>query len=535
MMLKALLKKQFLELNTFYFQDKKTGKIRSRGGIIGFVTLFAFVFLMIAASVYGMATLFADAFLPMGMDWLYFAIMGLLAVTLGVFGDVFNTYASLYLAKDNEMLLAMPIPPSKILFSRMTGVFAIGMLYESLVFAPAVLVYWLRAQMSIQKFVFPIILWLLVGVIVLILTCVLGYLVAAISSKLKNKAVTTALLGFLLFGVYYVCCFKINSLLQSVVLNADKISSAIRTYLFPFYVFGLAGSGRIMPLLAVTAGVFALFALTYFVLSKTFIRITTRKNSGKKTAYKQSAMQTNSIGKALLKKELKRFLGSPVYMLNCGMGLMVLVVLAVLAVVRAAYLHGLVAQLSQEIANVQSLVAPAIAVGVCMIVSLNAFSAPSVSLEGKTLWILQSLPIEPKRILMAKENLHILLNSFPAVLCTLVCNFVMHTELSDMILSAVTVGAFILFTADLGLVMGIKKPNLTWTNEAVPVKQSMSVMVALFGGWTISIAMAGITFLISRVMQANIGLLICAASLLIARVFLRKWLYTEGAKLFASL
>ena len=42
-MLKALLKKQFLELNAFYFQDKKTGKIRSKGGTAGFVLLFVFL------------------------------------------------------------------------------------------------------------------------------------------------------------------------------------------------------------------------------------------------------------------------------------------------------------------------------------------------------------------------------------------------------------------------------------------------------------------------------------------------------------
>lgn len=534
-MLKALLKKQFLELNAFYFQDKKTGKIRSKSGIVGFVILFAFVFLSIAVSVYGMATLFADAFLPMGLDWLYFALMGLLAVTLGVFGDVFNTYASLYLAKDNEMLLSMPIPPSKILFSRMAGVFAIGVLYESLVFVPAIVAYWMHAQMSVQKVLFPMVLWLLVAVIVLILTCVLGYLVAAISSKLKNKAVTTALLGFLLFGVYYVCCFKINSLLQSVVLNAEKIGSAVRTYLFPFYIFGLAGAGRIKPLLAVAVGVSALFALTYFVLSKSFIRIATTKNAVKKTVYKQSAMKTNGMSKALLKKELRRFLGSPVYMLNCGMGLMVLVVLAVFAVIRAPYFRGLVAELSADFPNIHSLIAPVIAVGVCMIVSLNAFSAPSISLEGKTLWILQSLPIEPKEILRAKENLHILLNSFPAVLCTLVCNVVMQSEIFNTVLSAVTVWVFILFTADLGLVMGVKKPNLTWTNEAVPVKQSMSVMVTLFGGWAISIVMAGVTYLLGCVTQANVGLIVSIVALAVSRIFLRKWLYTEGAKQFASL
>ncbi|MGN0635653.1 MAG: hypothetical protein ACI4I5_05465 [Acutalibacteraceae bacterium] len=534
-MLKALLKKQFLELNAFYFQDKKTGKIRSKGGTAGFVLLFVFVFFSIGASVFGMAMLFADAFIPMGMDWLYFALMGLFAIMLGVFGDVFNTYASLYLAKDNELLLSMPIPPSKILFARMTGVFAMGVLYESLVFVPAMLVYWIRAQRTAAKILFPIVLWLLVGALVLILTCVLGYVIAALSTKMKNKAITTALLGFLLFGVYYVCYFKINSLLQSVVVNADKIGSAIRSYLFPFYVFGLAGAGSVKALLAVTAGVLALFALTYFVLSKTFIRIATTRSGPKKTVYKQSALKTTNVRQALLKKELKRFSNSPVYMLNCGLGLLILVALAVFAAIRAPYLQQTMNTVLAQVPGAEQLLAPLVAVAVCLIVSMNAVSAPSVSLEGKMIWILQSLPIEPKQVLQAKENLHILLNSIPALVCTLVFNFVLRTEVPAMVLSVVIVWLFVLFTADLGLVMGVKKPNLTWTNETVPVKQSMSVMVSLFGGWAVCILMAGGIYLLSRVMAVTIGMTVFAVVLVILTLLLRKWLYTKGAALFAHL
>ena len=45
-----------------------------------------------------------------GMGWLYFALMALLAMLLGAFGSVFNTYSGLYLSKDNDLLLSMPIP-----------------------------------------------------------------------------------------------------------------------------------------------------------------------------------------------------------------------------------------------------------------------------------------------------------------------------------------------------------------------------------------------------------------------------------------
>ena len=41
---------------------------------------------------------------------IYVAVMSLIALMLGVFGSVFNTSAALYLPKDNDLLLSMPIP-----------------------------------------------------------------------------------------------------------------------------------------------------------------------------------------------------------------------------------------------------------------------------------------------------------------------------------------------------------------------------------------------------------------------------------------
>ena len=56
--------------------------------------------------------------------------MGLLAVLLGAFGSVFNTYSSLYLSKDNDLLLSMPIPVRSIMASRLLGVYLMGLMYS---------------------------------------------------------------------------------------------------------------------------------------------------------------------------------------------------------------------------------------------------------------------------------------------------------------------------------------------------------------------------------------------------------------------
>ena len=138
-MVKLLVKKEMKNLFRTYFINQKSGKGYSKGKTISFILLFVFLIIimmgMFAGMGFGLSPLISS-----GLGWFYFAIMGMLALALGVFGDVFNTYSMLYKAKDNEMLLSLPIPPSRILISRMVVVFLLGLLYESMVFIPAVAV-----------------------------------------------------------------------------------------------------------------------------------------------------------------------------------------------------------------------------------------------------------------------------------------------------------------------------------------------------------------------------------------------------------
>ena len=80
------------------------------------------------------------------MEWLYFTIMAMVAIVLGAFGSVFNTYSSLYLAKDNDLLLSMPIPVRTILLSRLLSVYLMGLLYSGVVLLPAMIVYWVTVS-----------------------------------------------------------------------------------------------------------------------------------------------------------------------------------------------------------------------------------------------------------------------------------------------------------------------------------------------------------------------------------------------------
>jgi len=533
-MLKTLLKKQFLELNTFYFQNKKTGKNRSKGGTIGMIILFTALFASIGVAFFGMDSLLCSAFIPLDMGWMYFAMTGILALFLGVFGGVFNTYAGLYHAKDNEMLLAMPIQPSKILFARMVGVYAMGLLYESLAIVPAVIAYWLYAEINALRIILPVILIFVLGFLVLALVCALGWVVAIISSKLKNKSFITVIASLVFLGLYYVVYFRMNTILQNIAANAQEIGEKARG-VYPLYVFGLAWDGNVLPMLAVTVIVFAVAALAYYVMSKTFVKIVTTKAAEKKSVYKSEKAKNTGVKGALLRKELKRFTASPTYMMNGGLGLIIMPALAVAALIKRDIISATIGEIFQQAGNVVLVMPAAVTALVCLVLSMNQITTPSVSLEGKNIWVLQSMPVDTWEILKAKQKLHIMLNAPVAVISSVILGIAFEFNpiiiLVMMLFSLVSV----VFTAAFGLLLNLLKPNLTWTNEVVPIKQGISVMIGLFGSWFIYIAFGGIGFLTRSFIQPIYYITIGAVILAGVTVLLNRWLKKKGTVIFENL
>ena len=204
-MLKTLLKKQMMEIFRTYFYDPKKNKRRSVGATVAYMLLFVLLMVGLVGGMFAyLAYSVCGAFVAGGADWMYISMFSLLAIFLGAFGSVFNTFSQLYLAKDNDLLLSMPIPSATIITSRLLGVYLLGLMYSAVVIVPAVIIYWVNVRLTAAVIVSGILLTALISVIVLLLSCLLGWVVAKISLKLKNKSFVTVVVSLAFFGLYYL-------------------------------------------------------------------------------------------------------------------------------------------------------------------------------------------------------------------------------------------------------------------------------------------------------------------------------------------
>lgn len=95
--------------------------------------------------------------------------------------------------------------------------------------------------------------------------------------------------------------------------------------------------------------------------------------------------------------------------------------------------------------------------------------------------------------------------------------------------------AFVVFSAAFGLVINLKSPNLKWTSETIAVKQSVGVLVAMFGGWILCVLMGVAYYFGAKVISTEVYLAIVTAIIIAASVAMLSWINKKGAKIYANL
>lgn len=531
-MLKTLLKKQMAEIFRNYFYDPKKNKMRSKGATIAYIALYALLMVGLLGGMFAlMAVGLCGPLVEAGMDWLYYLLIGLIAVLLGTFGSVFSTYSSLYLSKDNDLLLSMPIPVRCVMASRLLGVYLLG-LNAAVVIVPGVIVYWITAPVTAGAIVGGVLMVLLVSVIVMVLSCLLGWVVARISLKLKNKSFITVILSLLFLAAYYFVYYKAQALITLLVENAAVYGMKIRGSAYLLYLFGCVGAGDWLAMLIVTVTQALLLALTMWGIARSFLKIATATGSVKKVRFEHKAVRAQSAQRALFGKELRRFTASPNYMLNCGLGIVMLPVAGVVLLIKG----GALGQLLEDVFGANAGVVPVLmCAAVCLLASMNDMAAPSVSLEGRQLWLAQSLPVVPWQVLRAKLDVQLVLTGVPVLFCALCMVITLPGGALEKVLLVVVALLYTLLSALAALALGLKMPNLTWTNETTPIKQSGCVMLALFANWFYAIALGGLYFLCGKVLSAAAYLAIFAVVMAAGSALLLRWVKKQGARIFAAL
>lgn len=531
-MLKTLIRKQMLELNRSFFQNSKTGKARSRAATVFFIIGYVLLVVGVLGGLFtAMANLMCAPLMAAGMDWLYFLVISGVAMALGLFGSVFTIYSALYMAKDNDLLLSMPIPVDAILVSRLVGVYLMDLMFVAIVMLPAIVIYALNGA-ACAGVICALAFMLALSMLVMCLACALGWVVAKISVKMKNRSIVTALISLLGIAIYYFAYFKAQTAIQDIIANSAVYGTAIQQNAQPVYLLGRAAAGDGVALLIFIAVVLALAALVWWIIRRSFIRLATTKTGSAKKALRDVAMPQRRIDAALLGREKNRFVSSANYMLNCALGSVFMIVIGIAALIKG---RDLVASIHQAIGIGADTIVLIAAAAMCALVAMNDITAPSISLEGKSLWVIKSLPVSAWQVLRAKLRLHARVTCVPGAFCALCVAYAVRADAYCVALLVLLTIVFGMFSGALGLMLNLWRPNFSWTNETAVIKQSMHVVIALLGGWVCVILLALIYYWLRAHIAPDAYMLAALLCMMALTGGMTLWIKKRGTKIFAAL
>lgn len=541
-MLKTLIHKQLRELFAFLMRSgnkKKDSKSNtSTGRLIFMLVAFAYLFFVLSSFVVSVCDSMIGILIPLKLDWVYFSVVSILSTAFGVIGGVFTAYRGIFKAKDNEMLISMPIKPRLIVVSRMVSLYFITFIFELVILAPAFFVYAKNVGFSAVLLIFWLVLLLAIPILALAISCFLGWIIAVVSTKLGNSTAVVTIVSLLAFGLYFYFFSRLTSLVQSFLDSVASISVGVKKYLYPFYAIGQAGVGNAVYFIISLVVLTAIFLLILFILSKSFVKIAISNKTKKLASQKKqidmdkSVKAGNSLSMALFKKEVTRFVTSSTYMLNCGLG----VVLLLIGAGAILFYRERIVLLVSSFEGYHDYVCVFVALAVIMIASINNMSAPSVSLEGGSIWVLQSAPVPPYKALMAKVNMQLCFAGIPTLILLVALVYVLQLGLINSILLCLISIVYTVFNALWGIVMNLKMPNMNWTNEVIVIKQSAPVFIVLFGGWGIAIGLGILYIFALRLFVSPIVMLIALIVIFsVISIIMFRWMRTRGARIFSYL
>jgi len=366
--------------------------------------------------------------------------------------------------------------------------------------------------------------------------CIVGWAVSIISSRLNNRSVIRVLLALVFLGAYYVFYFNINRLLGELVANAISMGESMKKALYPIYVFGSGCSGNWIHTLYFFAGASAAMGLVFWFMSKSFVSVATKNTGAKKKVFSGKAGERSSAGRALLRKEFKRYISSSAYMLNGSMGTFMMPIAAAALIIKAGDIKGIVPEMLSVLGLDSGYVALVVAAAGMFLCSMNDLTASSLSLEGNSYWILRSLPVDMKQVAKAKIGLHLILTLVPYALLLTAVTFVLGLDIKGIVLSILLPVSYILLQAYGGLAANIVFPKMEWLNETAAVKQGASVGISILGGIVLTLLTAGLYFLVlNKYIEPAIYIAAVSGVFLILAFLLRHWIFKKGVTVMDSL
>lgn len=398
-------------------------------------------------------------------------------VILAVFSVFLSTFMKgsgvLYSDKSIDILFSYPIKVRNIVFAKLFFLYLWGL---AITFA-LLIIPLIRYELMSYDILFSIldlVQILFLPVIPVLLGVILGYvLYRKLGNFFQSGSYIRSILYLSLFiGVMAFMFFVFNN------IDFDFLKALIEKEMSWNNNYGIFFSYESEAIILAFV-MFLVGGLLVAYISKTYkskcfrLQVFSKRKNAKKQLLKKSTKS-----RTLLKREMRRYFSTPIYVLNTMLGIVLLLLFTAYSFLKSDSILNYV-KIIGNLFGIENISVIFVFI-VSLLIILSNTTYASISIEGKHRDILKSLPVSLKELLLAKYQLHLLLTVPIICITSLVLGSIYqmnNIELALCLFLPITVSAFV---GILGLFLNLLLPNYEWENVTYIVKQSIPAISTVF-------------------------------------------------------
>lgn len=440
--------------------------------------------------------------------------MGIIFMLMMAFMRASNAHGA---GRDAELLLPLPVKRVTIILAKYACDYITDAAVLLLLLMPSAIVYTVLSQAGMGCVLRGLLLCAVYPLLSLGCGRLLSLGLSALQGRTKNSRIFSSIFSLLLFLVFFAA-IMMTSNAQLATAGSGLIEKAFGFAIAFFFAGGWLPLAENLALCILPAALGTALYARAFGKPQRVYRAAKRQ---------ELVVKADSIVRSLWRKELRDFFGCTPYLMNIGFGYLLL---PIGCAALLFFSDALVA-----LGNYNTAVGFA---AFAFLLGMGCMTAVSISLEGKNLWILKAHPVAVRDIFKAKVYAQLTVAAAVSLPSTILAGIGLRLSISAVVLLFVCALLLSLVYALVGLILNLHFPRLSWDNPIVLFKQSMPVMIMVFGAMGLTVVcgalflpFAGLDPLFSQLCYLGVLFVMLALAAALCALYLKK----RGEALFLRL
>lgn len=396
-------------------------------------------------------------------------------IGLTVLFTLFQASGLLFDNKDFDLLAPLPIQHRTVVTAKLTMMLLFILLFSLLMNGGIIGLYYYFSPFNFLSIITFFPLYAIVPIPVMVFVSLVALGIDRLAARfVKKSTVNIVLLTAFLIGYFGISLLSVDA---DLLAFFQPIQTFFQMFYAPANWFVEAiDNGNLLSVVWLLLSHGFVLVIAVMLLTPLTLYTNRRKTMALKAkVVKKTAFKSKPFWAALILKEWSLFLNTPSYFINCGFGVIVMLILSTLSFwFKESLLTGL---------GLVGLPAPWAIMAVLGFSTSTVYTpAISLSLEGKNFAMLKALPIPGRTVLLSKAAFNMTVLTLPLVLSVVLFGVAFEMGWWQISLMLIALWFFALLLSLSDLFFNLWFPKFDFQNEVEVVKQSLASFFAVMFG-----------------------------------------------------